>query len=234
MYRLPFLFFNLLFLSESIPSPSDSKKLVYSLKLHLEENFATIFIVIVCLFSLKTMNLWHDLPSGNKKNINVVIEIPKLSHIKYELDKNSGIIKIDRTLPLIMRFPINYGFVPRTLWYDSDPLDVLVLSSKPHSKKSVIEARPVGMLNMIDGGKSDVKIFAVPAKDFEFKKINDISDIESELLKEIQHFFRIYKKHEKKNTIVKNWEGKQKALKIIKKSIKLYKEKYRETPPARQ
>jgi len=138
------------------------------------------------------MNLWHDLKSGSKDKLSVVIEIPKLSRIKYELDKESGLIKVDRVLYSPMHYPANYGFVPKTLWDDGDPLDVLVLSHEPFVPGSLIDARPIGVLDMTDDGEGDAKILAVPSRDPRFNGMKNISDIEPHILEEIQHFFRVY------------------------------------------
>lgn len=172
------------------------------------------------------MNLWHDLQSRNGKNINAIIEIPKLSRVKYEFDKESGIIKIDRVLNSSMHYPTNYGFVPRTLCGDGDPLDVMVLSHKPFKSGCVVEARPVAKLGMVDSGEEDAKILAVPAGDSRFNGIEDISDIEPRILEEIQHFFRVYKNLQKKEVLVGEWSNRQKALEAVDISIKAYKEKF--------
>lgn len=172
------------------------------------------------------MNLWHDLKSGKKEELNAVIEIPKLSRIKYELDKESGLIKVDRVLYSPMHYPTNYGFVPKTLWDDGDPLDILVMSHEPFVPGALVDARPVGVLNMIDDGESDAKILAVPSKDPRFNSIKNISDIEPHSLEEIQHFFKVYKDLQKKEVKIGGWEGREKALEAVIHSFKLYKEKY--------
>ena len=172
------------------------------------------------------MNLWHDLKAGDRENLNVVIEVPKLSRVKYELDKDSGLIKVDRVLYSPMHYPANYGFVPKTLWDDGDPLDVLVLSYEDFVPGCVVEARPIGVLNMNDSGDDDAKILAVPTEDPRFKNTKDIGDVESHLLDEIQHFFKVYKDLQKKEVVVRDWEDKSKALEAIDRSFELYKEKY--------
>ena len=172
------------------------------------------------------MNLLHDLKAGDRENLNVVIEVPKLSRVKYELDKDSGLIKVDRVLYSPMHYPANYGFVPKTLWDDGDPLDVLVLSYEDFVPGCVVEARPIGVLNMNDSGDDDAKILAVPTEDPRFKNTKDIGDVESHLLDEIQHFFKVYKDLQKKEVVVRDWEDKSKALEAIDRSFELYKEKY--------
>lgn len=172
------------------------------------------------------MNLWHDLKAGGRENLNVVIEVPKLSRVKYELDKDSGLIKVDRVLYSPMHYPANYGFVPKTLWDDGDPLDVLVLSHEDFVPGCIVEARPIGVLNMNDSGDDDAKILAVPTEDPRFKNTKDIEDVECHLLDEIQHFFRVYKDLQKKEVTVRDWENKSKALEAVDHSFKLYEEKY--------
>jgi len=172
------------------------------------------------------MNLWHDIKFGKPEEFHVVIEIPKLSRIKYELEKESGQIKVDRVLYSPMHYPANYGFAPRTLWDDGDPLDVLVLSHEPFVPGCLIDVRPIGVLEMVDDGDSDAKILTVPAKDPRFKEINDLSDIEPHIPEEIHHFFKVYKDLQKKPVKVGDWKDKSQAIKDIKHSLRLYDKKY--------
>lgn len=172
------------------------------------------------------MNMWHDIPSGKDGKINVIVEIPMLSRVKYELHKETGLIKFDRVLYSPMHYPANYGFVPQTLWDDGDPLDVLVLGYEPLMPGTLIEVRPIGALDMVDGGEGDIKILAVPARDPRFTNTSDISDIEPHITEEIKHFFEVYKDLQKKEVEVGKWEGQKEAAAAIEKSIKLYKEKY--------
>lgn len=172
------------------------------------------------------MNFWHDISSGDENVLNVIIEIPKLSRVKYELDKETGLIKMDRVLYSPMHYPTNYGFVPQTLWDDGDPLDVLVLGHEPLIPGCLIEARPVAMLPVIDGGDDDVKILAVPVEDPRLNKISDISDIEPHLLEEIRHFLKVYKDLQKKEVTVGEWQGTKNALAAVKKSREMYEKKY--------
>ncbi len=172
------------------------------------------------------MNIWHDVPSGTAEKLNIIIEIPKLSRVKYELDKKTGLIKFDRALYSPMHYPTNYGFVPQTLWDDGDPLDVLVLAHEPLIPGSLVEGRPIGQLPMTDGGEDDVKILAVPTEDPRFNDTKDIADLEPHLLKEIKHFFEVYKDLQKKKVVVGEWEGAQATVTSIEKSFKNYKEKY--------
>lgn len=171
-------------------------------------------------------NYWHDIPPGTKENLNVIIEIPKLSRVKYELDKETGLIKFDRVLYSPMHYPANYGFVPQTLWEDGDPLDVLVLGYEELIPGCFIESRPIGMLPMTDGGDDDVKILAVPAADPRFNETRGLGDVEQHLLAEIRHFFQVYKNLQKKEVVVGEWQDATAALSAIERSFKLYQEKY--------
>ena len=173
------------------------------------------------------MNLWHDIPHGNKDILNVIIEIPVLSRVKYELDKDTGLIKYDRVLYSPMHYPANYGFVPQTLWDDGDPLDVLVLGAEPLVPGCLIEARPIGVLDMIDGGEGDAKVLAVPAADPRWKNTKDISDLEPHFLEEIKHFFTVYKDLQKKKVEVGDWRSAEAAKKDVERSITQYQEKYK-------
>ena len=172
------------------------------------------------------MNLWHDISHGNKDTLNVIIEIPLLSRVKYELDKDTGLIKYDRVLYSPMHYPANYGFVPQTLWDDGDPLDVLVLGAEPLVPGCLVEARPIGVLDMIDGGEGDAKVLAVPVADPRWKTTNDISDLEPHFLEEIKHFFTVYKDLQKKKVEVGEWRNADAARKDVEKSIELYQKEY--------
>lgn len=173
------------------------------------------------------MNLWHDIPFGKLEQFHVVIEIPKLSRIKYELDKETGQIKVDRVLYSPMHYPANYGFAPKTLWDDGDPLDVLVLSHEPFVPGCLIDVRPIGVMDMIDDGDSDAKILSVPAKDPRFNGISSIKNLEPHILEEIQHFFKVYKDLQKKEVKVGDWRDKDEAIKDIEHALKQYEEKYK-------
>ncbi len=172
------------------------------------------------------MNLWHDIPRGEAEKFKVVIEIPKLSRIKYELDKDSGLIHVDRVLYSPMHYPANYGFVPKSLWDDGDPLDVLVLSHEPFVPGCLIETRPIGVMDMEDDGEGDAKVLAVPTTDPRFNSFQDIKDIEPHLPEEIAHFFKVYKDLQKKDVKIKGWEGKTGAIEAVRHSFKLYDQKY--------
>jgi len=157
------------------------------------------------------------------EEINVFIEIPQGVSIKYELDKDSGFIFVDRFLYTEMEYPFNYGFIPNTMSGDGDPADVLVLSSKSVASGVVIPARPIGMLEMEDEAGIDNKIVAVPMGkiDQKFKDYNDISDIPQETKDDLKYFFENYKKSEPGKWVkIKDWKGKQEALAEIQRAIK--------------
>lgn len=174
------------------------------------------------------MNLWHGFTPGDAapEILNVIIECPKGSKNKYEIDKETGLIKMDRAMKTSQDFPFDYGFSPRTLWEDGDALDVVVLSTYPLFPGILVEARPVGVMHMIDCGEGDDKIISVPQNDPRWDIVKDIKDVNPHTLKEIKHFFETYKSIEDKKVVVDGFEGKDKAFEAINKSIKLYAEKY--------
>ena len=172
------------------------------------------------------MNLLHDLPHGEAHELNVIIEIPKFSRIKYEVDKDTGLIKFDRVLYSPMHYPANYGFVPQTWWADEDPIDMLVLGEEPIAPGVLVSVRPIGALEMNDGGDDDIKVLGVPTKDPRFAETHDLSDIEPHLLKEIAHFFTRYKELQKKEVKVGAWLGKDAARAAVEKSFVLYRNKF--------
>ena len=176
------------------------------------------------------MNLWHDVSAGKHtpEQVNVIIEIPKGSRVKYELDKETGLIQFDRVVYSPMHYPANYGFVPRSLWDDGDPLDVLVLAHEEIVPAALVEARVIGVLDMIDGGEGDAKVLAVPVTDPRFNNTKDISDLEPHLLDEIKHFFSVYKQLQKKEVEVGDWKGRNDAVDAVKHAFDLYREKYGE------
>ena len=126
-----------------------------------------------------------------------------------------------------MHYPANYGFVPQTLWDDGDPLDVLVLGQEPLVPGCLVEARPIGVLDMIDGGEGDAKVLAVPTSDPRWKNTKDISDLEPHLLDEIKHFFSVYKDLQKKKVEVGEWRKNTEALIDVEKSIELYQKRFK-------
>jgi len=174
------------------------------------------------------MNLWHDLDKGENfpSEMNVIIEIPRGSKNKYEIDKKTGLIKLDRAMKTSQDYPFDYGFVPQTLWEDGDALDVIVLSTFPLAPGILVVARPVGLMKMNDSGDCDDKIIAVPTEDPRWNGVQDLADLNSHLLKEIKHFFETYKQIDGKKVVVSGFFEKKEALEAGKKSIQLYQEKF--------
>ncbi len=163
-------------------------------------------------------------PGKNAPNkINVIIEIPKNSRIKYEEDESTGLIRLDRVLPSEFRFPIDYGLIPQTLAEDNDPIDVIVITNLDLFQNTLLEVRPIGVMELYDQGKRDDKILAIPVKDLEMKSIKKIKQLDKTLLNKIKLFFNHYKDFENKKTKVLGFKDKDKALKIIKKAISNYK-----------
>ena len=174
------------------------------------------------------MDLWHDISSGTKEELNVIIEIPKLSRIKYELDKETGLICVDRVLYSPMHYPANYGFVPQTLFDDGDALDVVLLTTFPIPSGILVPARPVAIMEMNDTGEDDAKIIAVPVEDKWWDDIQDAKDLNQHLVKEIKNFFESYKALKGKPAEVKTGEFKNReaAHAAIAEGIALYKQKF--------
>ena len=176
------------------------------------------------------MNLWHDVSLGKNapEEINVIVEIPKGSHNKYELDKESGIIKLDRANYSDAPYPVEYAFAPRTLWDDGDAIDVLLLATWNVPTGVLVETRPVALMEMIDEGESDYKILGVPVKDQRWNDVQDLDDINQHTLKEIKHFFETYKELKGGKVTVPRFGPKQEALDAVTKSMQLYKDKFGE------
>ena len=173
------------------------------------------------------MNLLHDIAPGTKDSINVIIEIPKGSKNKYEVDKKTGLISLDRVSHTSQDFPFDYGFVPQTHWHDGDPLDVIVLTTYPLFPGILVRVRPVAIMGMLDSGAEDDKIIAVPIDDPRWNDVKDLKDLNTHTLREIEHFYSTYKKLQNKEVIIKDFAGKKKAEEAFEESIKLYKEKGR-------
>jgi inorganic pyrophosphatase len=169
------------------------------------------------------MNLIKDVQPGTPEEMNVIIEIGKGSKNKYEVDKTTGIIALDRTMFTAENYPYDYGFVPQTLWYDNDPLDVIVLTTNALESGVLVRVRPVAMMEMIDEGKSDVKIIAVPISDPRWNEVKDLEDIDEQILKEMRHFYSTYKISQNKEVLVGSFDRKDKAIAAFYKAIELYK-----------
>lgn len=174
------------------------------------------------------MNLLHDITAGADapKTINVIIEIPKGSKNKYELDKETGLIMLDRAMHTSQDYPFDYGFMPQSHWEDGDPLDVIVLTTYPLAPGILVKVRPVAIMNMVDDGESDAKIIAVPVKDPRFDEIHDLADLNKHTVKEIEHFLLTYKMIQKKEVRIEGIEGAEAARTAITHSQKLYTEKF--------
>ncbi|MCX6701901.1 MAG: inorganic diphosphatase [Candidatus Zambryskibacteria bacterium] len=170
------------------------------------------------------MNLIKDIQPGTPEEMNVIVEIGRGSKNKYEVDKKTGLIALDRTMFTAENYPYDYGFVPQTLWDDNDPLDVIVLTTNPLESGVLVRVRPVAMMEMIDEGKSDVKIITVPVSDPDWDRVKDLEDIDEHILKEMRHFYSTYKANQNKKVVVGNFDGKNKAIETFHKAIKLYKE----------
>ena len=170
------------------------------------------------------MNIWHDFPEKDIKpnDFSAVIEISKGSSCKYELDKETGMLRLDRVLYTATHYPANYGFIPRTYADDGDPLDVLVLCDAPIYPMTLVRAYPIGAMRMIDGGKLDDKIIALPFSDPTYRGIKSIDDLPSHIFDEIMHFFTVYKQLENKQTAVKELYDRREAEEIVAECIKLY------------
>ncbi len=173
-------------------------------------------------------NIWHDMDSAriHAENFMVVIEIPKGSKVKYELDKQSGLLKLDRILYTSTHYPANYGFIPRTYADDLDPLDVLVLCSEVINPMTIVQCYPVGVITMLDNGKNDEKIIAIPFNDPSYNAYKDISELPKHIFEEMTHFFSVYKTLENKETVVDEVKGREDAIEIIEAAISNYKEKF--------
>ena len=174
------------------------------------------------------MNIWHDISSERIKaeNFVAVIEITKGSKKKYELDKETGFLILDRILYTSTHYPANYGFIPRTLADDGDPLDVLVLCSEAIEPMTLVECRPIGMFEMNDGDARDEKIIAVPLGDPNYNYMFDISQLPEHLLDEICHFFTVYKELEGRTTVVSKAQNREVANRVIVECINNYNESF--------
>lgn len=174
------------------------------------------------------MNIWHDISPKkiNSDDFFAVIEIQNGSKCKYELDKDTGALRLDRILYTSTRYPANYGFIPRTYADDLDPLDVLVLCSEPLVPMALVRCYPIGVISMTDNGRNDEKIVAIPFNDPTYNSYTDISQLPKHIFEEMSHFFRVYKELEGKGTAVNEVSGADKAKEIIQAAMDGYIESY--------
>ncbi len=173
-------------------------------------------------------NAIHEISKGENfpKSVNAIIEVPKDSKIKFEIDKETGMIKVDRFLYSSVHYPGDYGFIPQTHWEDGDSLDVLVLTGIPVYPGILASVRVIGVIHMNDNGESDDKILAVYEKDPRFSDVKSINDVPKHTLSELKHFFETYKELEGKKVKVLEIKDKETAYDVLKKSVELYKKKF--------
>lgn len=171
---------------------------------------------------------WHGVPYGENapRVVNAVIEIPQGSRAKYEIDKDSGLLKLDRVIYSSFYYPCNYGFIPQTYGDDKDPLDILVITSLPVQALCIMEAKVVGVMQMIDNGDGDDKIIAVAANDPGVNHYNNMEELPPHFFSELRHFFEEYKRLENKKVIVEEFGDKSTALKVIQEAVDSYKEHF--------
>ena len=177
---------------------------------------------------MSTQHPWHQVSYGENSPeiVNAIIEIPKGSKAKYEIDKESGLLKLDRVLFSSVMYPANYGFIPQTYCDDKDPLDILVLCSIDVFPMSLIEAKVIGVMHMVDNGEQDDKIIAVAKNDMSVNYIDDLNELPPHAMTEIVRFFKDYKKLEDKNVTIEHLLGKRYAHKVITEALELYKTEF--------
>ena len=171
------------------------------------------------------MNIWHDIDPKriNPDDFVAVVEISKGSKKKYELDKETGLIMLDRVLYTSTHYPANYGFIPRSYGDDGDPLDVLVLCSEALEPLTLVRCYPIGYISMLDGGRNDEKIIAIPFGDPTYNKYKDITELPPHIFEEMRHFFSVYKNLEGKDTKVDSVRGREAAIEVINAAMDNYK-----------
>ena len=174
------------------------------------------------------MNIWHDISPKRitKNDFSAVVEISKGFKNKYELDKETGLIILDRILYTSTHYPANYGFIPRTYGDDGDPLDVLVLCSESLEPLSLVRCYPIGVISMVDNGRNDEKIIAIPFNDPTYNTYKSIEELPPHVFEEMRHFFTVYKELEGKQTAVREAAGPEEAVEIIQTAIDSYVEKF--------
>lgn len=174
------------------------------------------------------MNIWHDIDPNRitPEDYYGVIEISKGSKTKYEIDKETGMLMLDRVLYTSTIYPANYGFIPRTYADDNDPLDILVLCTEAITSMTLVRCFPIGVIKMLDGGHMDEKIISIPFGDPTYAHIKDISDVPDHVFNEMKHFFSVYKALEHKETVVDDVAGRGDAIRIISGAIENYQKRY--------
>ena len=178
------------------------------------------------MISTNVLHPWHSVTPGENapRVVTAIIEIPEGSRCKYEIDKATGLLRLDRIIYSSFHYPINYGFIPQTYGGDKDPLDILVITSLPVVPLTMMDAKVIGVMQMIDQGESDDKIIAVAANDPTVNHYNNIEELQPHFFDELRHFFEEYKKLEKKEVKVEEFGDKTKAIAIVKEAIDYYKE----------
>jgi inorganic pyrophosphatase len=171
------------------------------------------------------MNFLTDVAPGSAEEMNVIIEINKGSKNKYEIDKKTGLIALDRVMHTTQDCPFDYGFIPQTLWDDGDALDVVLLTTYPLFPGLLVASRPVGIVRMVDSGEDDVKILAVPVGDPRWADVQDLKDVNKHTLKEIEHYFTTYKQIQKKEVKINGFGDKKEAQEAFEKGVKMYSSK---------
>ena len=171
---------------------------------------------------------WHGASCGSKAPaiVNAMIEIPQGSRTKYEIDKETGLLKLDRVIYSSFHYPVNYGFIPQTLGHDNDPLDILVLCSQSIQSLCLVEATIIGNMQMIDSGERDDKIIAVATKDPSVNHITSINELPKHFISELKNYFEQYKVLENKQVQIEEFQTKEVAYQIIKEAIEFYKQKF--------
>ena len=180
---------------------------------------------------MKTINVlhpWHGVHYGDgaPQTVTALIEISQGSRTKYEIDKKTGLLKLDRIIYSSFHYPVNYGFIPQTLGLDNDPLDILVISSQSIQPLCLVEATVIGNMQMIDTGDKDDKIIAVAAKDPSVNHIKDVNELPRHFFNELKNYFEQYKVLENKQVQIDNFQNKEEAFLVITEAIDLYKQKY--------
>lgn len=180
-------------------------------------------------FSTTVLHPWHGVNPGSNapRIVNAIIEIPQGARHKYEIDKETGLLKLDRIIYSSFHYPVNYGFIPQTLGDDKDPLDILVITSLPVQPLTLMEAKIIGVMQMIDNGDGDDKLIAVAANDPSVSHWNNIDQLPKHFFDELRHFFEEYKRLENKTVQVNEFGSKEMAKKIVTTAINFYKETYR-------